>query len=77
MSLRLVKSHSHNSPLTCINFIKSHLTMETFSNLSQDIDLVSQEILLVGKLPFTSRLVLFYLFLLAHTISDHSVSIVE
>uniref|UniRef100_A0AAR5PHD2 UBA domain-containing protein n=1 Tax=Dendroctonus ponderosae TaxID=77166 RepID=A0AAR5PHD2_DENPD len=47
VSLRLVKSHSHNSPLTCINFIKSHLTMETFSNLSQDIDLVSQEILLV------------------------------
>ncbi|XP_066151224.1 intermembrane lipid transfer protein Vps13D isoform X2 [Euwallacea fornicatus] len=45
--LRLVKSHAHHSPLTCINFIKSHLIMETFSNLSQDIDLVSQEILLI------------------------------
>lgn len=49
VSLRLVNSHSQHSPLTCINFIKSHLTMETFSNLSQDIDLVSQEILVVGK----------------------------
>ncbi|CAH1134889.1 unnamed protein product [Ceutorhynchus assimilis] len=47
VSVRLVKSHKHHSPLTCINFIKSHLTMETFSNLSQDIDLVSQEILIV------------------------------
>lgn len=49
MCLRLVKSHSKHSPLTCINFIKSHLTVETFSNLSQDIDLVSQEILVIGK----------------------------
>ncbi|XP_050302982.1 intermembrane lipid transfer protein Vps13D isoform X2 [Anthonomus grandis grandis] len=47
VSLRLVKSHSYHSPLTCINFIKSHLTVETFSNLSQDVDLVSQEILVV------------------------------
>ncbi|KAL1513260.1 hypothetical protein ABEB36_002689 [Hypothenemus hampei] len=47
VTLRLVKTHSNHSPLTCINFIKSHLTMETFSNLSQDIDLVSQEILVI------------------------------
>lgn len=33
-------------PLACVNFIKSRLVIETFSNLSQDIDLVSQEILL-------------------------------
>jgi len=30
--------------LACINFIKSHLVVETFSNRSQDIDLVLQEI---------------------------------
>ncbi|KAF7280409.1 hypothetical protein GWI33_006075 [Rhynchophorus ferrugineus] len=45
--LRLIKSHSYQSSLTCINFIKSHLTVETFSNLSQDVDLVSQEILIL------------------------------
>lgn len=33
-------------PLACINFIKSRLTIESFSNLCQDIDLVSQEILI-------------------------------
>ncbi|XP_045785521.1 vacuolar protein sorting-associated protein 13D isoform X1 [Maniola jurtina] len=32
-------------PLACINFIKSRLLLETYSDLSQDIDLVSQEIL--------------------------------
>lgn len=46
VTLRLVEKHD-SSPLTCINFIKSRLTIETFSNLSQDIDLVSQEILLI------------------------------
>lgn len=29
-------------PLACINFIKSRLLIETYSDLSQDIDLVSQ-----------------------------------
>ncbi|XP_063378533.1 intermembrane lipid transfer protein Vps13D [Cydia fagiglandana] len=33
------------SSLACINFIKSRLLLETYSDLSQDIDLVSQEIL--------------------------------
>lgn len=33
-------------PLACINFIKSRLTIESFSNFCQDIDLVSQEILI-------------------------------
>ncbi|KAJ8974055.1 hypothetical protein NQ317_002301 [Molorchus minor] len=47
VALHLIKSHSTNSPLTCINFIKSHLTVETFSNMCQDIDLVSQEILIM------------------------------
>ncbi|CAH2268708.1 jg9244 [Pararge aegeria aegeria] len=32
-------------PLACINFIKSRLLLETYSDLAQDIDLVSQEIL--------------------------------
>ncbi|KAJ8964860.1 hypothetical protein NQ314_004578 [Rhamnusium bicolor] len=47
VTVQLLKSHSSKSPLTCINFIKSHLTVETFSNLCQDIDLVSQEILIM------------------------------
>nr|CAI5831310.1 unnamed protein product [Callosobruchus analis] len=47
VTLRLVESHEINSPLTCINFIKSHLTVENFSNFCQDIDLVSQEILVL------------------------------
>lgn len=47
VTLRLLHSHSTNSSLACINFIKSHLTIETFSNLCQDIDLVSQEILIM------------------------------
>lgn len=34
-----------NTPLACINFIRSKLTIESFSNFCQDIDLVSQEIL--------------------------------
>ncbi|CAH1990127.1 unnamed protein product [Acanthoscelides obtectus] len=47
VTLRLVQSHETNSPLTCINFIKSHLTVENFSNFCQDVDLVSQEILIM------------------------------
>lgn len=47
VTLRLLHSHSTNSPLACINFIKSHLIIDTFSNLCQDIDLVSQEILIM------------------------------
>ncbi|XP_017773930.1 PREDICTED: vacuolar protein sorting-associated protein 13D isoform X2 [Nicrophorus vespilloides] len=35
-----------SEPLACINFIKSRLTVEGFSNISQDVDLVSQEILI-------------------------------
>lgn len=43
-----VKLHpSHDiSALACINFIKSRLTLESLSDGSQDIDLVSQEILI-------------------------------
>lgn len=32
--------------LACVNFIKSHLSVESFSDKSQDVDLVSQEILI-------------------------------
>lgn len=34
------------SPLACINFIRSRLTFESFSDESKDVDLVSQEILI-------------------------------
>ncbi|XP_028134062.1 intermembrane lipid transfer protein Vps13D [Diabrotica virgifera virgifera] len=47
VTLSLSESHYlQDSHLTCINFIKSHLTIETFSNFCQDIDLVSKEILI-------------------------------
>ncbi|KMQ93281.1 vacuolar protein sorting-associated protein 13d [Lasius niger] len=44
-----VKLHpTHNiAALACINFIKSRLTLDSLSDGSQDIDLVSQEILIV------------------------------
>lgn len=47
VTLRLQTNNNTSNPLTCINFIKSRLTIETFSNLSQDIDLISQEILIM------------------------------
>ncbi|XP_056631377.1 intermembrane lipid transfer protein Vps13D [Diorhabda sublineata] len=46
VTLSLSKTHYENSHLSCINFIKSHLTIETFSNFCQDIDLVSKEIVI-------------------------------
>lgn len=33
-------------PLACVNFIRSRLTFESFSDESKDVDLVSQEILI-------------------------------
>lgn len=47
VTVRLInKQNEIASPLACVNFIKSRLTIESFSNFSQDIDLVSQEILI-------------------------------
>lgn len=43
-------SFSHNHPsLACINFIKSSLKIDSFSDGSQDIDLVSQEIMIIDS----------------------------
>ncbi|XP_049867189.1 intermembrane lipid transfer protein Vps13D [Pectinophora gossypiella] len=44
VTMKLEPVHGVSS-LACINFIKSRLLVETYSDLSQDIDLVSQEIL--------------------------------
>ncbi|KAJ2952417.1 hypothetical protein O0L34_g6723 [Tuta absoluta] len=44
VTMKLEPEHGVSS-LACINFIKSRLLVETYSDLSQDIDLVSQEIL--------------------------------
>ncbi|KAF9411175.1 hypothetical protein HW555_009948 [Spodoptera exigua] len=44
VTVKLEPEHGVSS-LACINFIKSRLVVETYSDLSQDIDLVSQEIL--------------------------------
>jgi vacuolar protein sorting-associated protein 13D len=41
-----IASNSCESSLACINFIKSRLMVETYSNQSRDIDLISQEILI-------------------------------
>ncbi|KAG5879440.1 hypothetical protein JTB14_025696 [Gonioctena quinquepunctata] len=49
VTLGLLKSHVINSPLARIDFIKSHLTVETYSNFCQDIDLVSREILIIDS----------------------------
>lgn len=44
------KSSAHCNPsLACINFIKSSLKIDSFSDGSQDIDLVSQEILVIDS----------------------------
>ena len=45
VTLKLQLCHSPESSLACVNFIKSHLMVETYSNQSRDVDLVSQEIL--------------------------------
>lgn len=44
VTVKLEAQHGVSS-LACINFIKSSLSVENYSDLSQDIDLVSQEIL--------------------------------
>ncbi|GBP32066.1 Vacuolar protein sorting-associated protein 13D [Eumeta japonica] len=44
VTVKLEPEHGVSS-LACINFIKSRLLVETYSDFSQDIDLVSQEIL--------------------------------
>ncbi|XP_053673030.1 intermembrane lipid transfer protein Vps13D [Anopheles nili] len=49
VSVRLVQSPDDTSPepLACVNFIKSKLLVDCFSDGAQDIDLVSQEIQLI------------------------------
>uniref|UniRef100_A0A336MDN8 CSON015545 protein n=1 Tax=Culicoides sonorensis TaxID=179676 RepID=A0A336MDN8_CULSO len=41
--------HAFATPLACINFIKSTLIVDSFSDGSQDIDLVSKEILIMDS----------------------------
>lgn len=41
VTVKLEPEHGVSS-FACINFIKSRLVVETYSDLSQDIDLVSQ-----------------------------------
>lgn len=44
--VHLKQKHGEGVSLACVNFIKSRLVVETFSDRSQDIDLVSAEILI-------------------------------
>lgn len=37
---------SDHVTLACVNFVKSHLNVDSFSDHTQDVDLVSQEILI-------------------------------
>lgn len=46
VSVTLLHSHERQDALACINFFKSKLTIESYSDRSQDIDLASQEILI-------------------------------
>jgi vacuolar protein sorting-associated protein 13D len=46
---KLIDLLMDNSALACINFIKSRLIIDSFSDGSQDIDLVSQEILILDS----------------------------
>jgi vacuolar protein sorting-associated protein 13D len=46
---KLIDHLLDNSALACINFIKSRLIIDSFSDGSQDIDLVSQEILILDS----------------------------
>lgn len=45
-SIPFIDPDASDAPLACINFIKSSLKIDQFSDGSQDIDLVSQEILI-------------------------------
>lgn len=45
-SIPFIDPDAPDAPLACINFIKSSLKIDQFSDGSQDIDLVSQEILI-------------------------------
>uniref|UniRef100_W8AYT3 Vacuolar protein sorting-associated protein 13D n=1 Tax=Ceratitis capitata TaxID=7213 RepID=W8AYT3_CERCA len=54
VSVSLVEQQSYDNeikPLACINFIKSFLQIDTFSDGSQDIDLVSSEVLVLDSRP--------------------------
>lgn len=42
-------------PLACINFVRSRLTVDSFSDLSQDVDLVSRQILVTDERERTNN----------------------
>lgn len=48
VTVHLLTKHGE-SPLSTINFIKSKLTVESFSDFTEDIDLISQEIQLMDS----------------------------
>lgn len=43
------RNQNHSQTLACINFIKSSLKIDSYSDGSQDIDLISQEILMIDS----------------------------
>nr|XP_014090945.2 vacuolar protein sorting-associated protein 13D isoform X1 [Bactrocera oleae] len=54
VSVSLVEQQGYDNeikPLACINFIKSFLQIDSFSDGSQDIDLVSSEVLVLDSRP--------------------------
>ncbi|XP_053954772.1 intermembrane lipid transfer protein Vps13D [Anastrepha ludens] len=54
VSVSLVEQQNYDNetkPLACVNFIKSFLQIDSFSDGSQDIDLVSSEVLVLDSRP--------------------------
>ncbi|XP_011209287.2 intermembrane lipid transfer protein Vps13D isoform X2 [Bactrocera dorsalis] len=54
VSVSLVEQQSYDNeikPLACVNFIKSFLQIDSFNDGSQDIDLVSSEVLVLDSRP--------------------------
>lgn len=64
VSVTLLSGNSmfSDDSLASVNFIKSHLSVESFSDKSQDVDLISQEILITDT-RFRSKILLLILLL--------------
>ena len=57
------ESKKTKTPLACVNFIKSRLSFDSYSDKSRDVDLVSQEIL-ISDTRFESKILIFLVELL-------------
>jgi vacuolar protein sorting-associated protein 13D len=65
-----VVSGTPKSSLACVNFMKSRLMVETYSNNTRDVDLVSQEILITDT-RFQGNCSNLFNLLPFHPLTDH------